>query len=185
VRLRTMSREDFSRDRCVALHLHRGCGMVDPAPASAGLRHRGVDMDSSEQPAKAERFLPDWIVGGVIRASLIPSLWHWGRVNADVWPGVMPDTIAAAAIWNIPLLSAGQSAQIAVWGAQLVAAMLLVGFLTRLVGLVLLLACAVHVFWILPEAWSSAAVFAAASFYLFARGGGALSIDGAIIATLR
>ncbi|BDX00985.1 TQO small subunit DoxD [Maricaulis maris] len=142
-------------------------------------------MDTSETPARAERFLPDWIVGGVIRLSLVPGLWSWGRANADVWPGVMPDTIVAASIWNIPLVSAAHTAQIAVWGAQLVAFLLMVGFLTRLVGFVLLTACAIYGFWVLPEAWTSVVLFAAISFYLFARGGGALSIDGAIVATLR
>ncbi|WP_291845116.1 TQO small subunit DoxD [Maricaulis sp.] len=142
-------------------------------------------MNTSEPSARAERFLPDWIVGGVIRVCLLPGLWNWGRANADVWPGVMPDMITAAAVWNIPLVSAAQTAQIAVWGAHLVAFLLLVGFLTRLVGLVLLAACAVHAFWIMPEAWTSVMVFAASGFYLFARGGGALSIDGAIVATLR
>ena len=142
-------------------------------------------MDTSESSARAERFLPDWIVGGVIRLSLLPGLWNWGRANADVWPGVMPDTIAAVAIWDIPFVSAEHTAQIAVWGAQLIAFLLLVGFLTRLVGLALLSACAVYAGWIMPDAWPSVVVFAAAGFYLFARGGGALSIDGAIVATLR
>ncbi len=159
--------------------------MVRVHPAAPGKSHRGVIMDTSEPSARAERFLPDWIVGGVVRASLIPGLWSWGRANADVWPGVMPDTIAAASVWNIPLISAVQTAQIAVWGAQLIAFLLLVGFLTRLVGLVLLAACAIYAFWIMPEAWTSVVVFAASGFYLFARGGGAVSIDGAIVATLR
>jgi putative oxidoreductase len=142
-------------------------------------------MDTTGQSARAERFLPDWIVGGAIRLALVPGLWAWGRANADIWPAVMPDTIAAAAIWNIPVFSASQTAQIAVWGAQLIAFLLLVGFLTRLVGFSLLIACAIYAFWVMPEAWTSVAVMAAAGFYLFARGGGALSVDGAIVATLR
>ncbi|MDF1767849.1 hypothetical protein [Maricaulis sp.] len=142
-------------------------------------------METSDQPARAERFLPDWIVGGVVRLSIVPGLWAWARANADAWPGVMPDMVAAATVWNIPLISAAQTAQIAVWGAHLIAFMLTIGFLTRLVGLTLLIACAIYAFWVLPEAWTSVAVFAAIGFYLFARGGGGLSIDGAIVATLR
>ncbi|WP_417487191.1 TQO small subunit DoxD [Maricaulis sp.] len=142
-------------------------------------------MDTTGQSARAERFLPDWIVGGAIRLALVPGLWAWGRANAGVWPEVMPDTVAAAAIWDIPVFSASQTAQIAVWGAQLIAFLFLVGFLTRLVGFVLLIACGVYAFWVMPDAWTSVAVLAAAGFYLFARGGGAFSIDGAIVATLK
>mgnify|MGYP001567689878 FL=1 len=86
-----------------------------------------------------DRFMPDWIVGGVIRLSLVPGLWFWGRANAGEWPDVVPEAIQTAARWAIPVISADQIALLAVWGAQLAALLLTIGFLTRLVGLALVL----------------------------------------------
>jgi putative oxidoreductase len=134
---------------------------------------------------RAERFMPDWIVSGVIRISLVPGLWFWGRANADAWPQAAPEFVRAVEVWSLPFLSAHTFAPYLVWGAQLAAVLLAVGFLTRLVGLALLAMCAVFAWWIAPYAWTSVAVLAALALYLFARGGGALSIDGAIAATTR
>lgn len=129
--------------------------------------------------------MPDWIVGGIIRLSLVPGLWLWGRANAGEWPNVVPEAVLAAEIWAVPLIKPGMLAQIAVWGAHLVALLLAVGFLTRIVGLGLLFASAIYAWWVAPQAWPSALVLAAMAFYLFARGGGALSVDGALTATTR
>lgn len=145
----------------------------------------GGEMDSSGGPATAERFMPDWLLGAIARFALAPGLWMWGRAQAADWPDVVPGMVRAAEIWAVPVIAPEHLAQIAVWGAQICAGMLLLGVLTRLAGLVLLLACGVYAVWIAPEAWAAAAVFAALAFYLFARGGGALSIDGAIVATTR
>ena len=142
-------------------------------------------MQETETTARAERFMPDWIVGAALRWSLIPGLWMWGRAYAADWPGVVPSAVSAAQIWAVPLVAPTQLAQIAVWGAHLVAAMLAVGFLTRFVGLTLLLATAVFAWWIAPQAWAGAIVYGALAFYLCVRGGGALSVDGAILSTLR
>ncbi|WP_339745951.1 hypothetical protein [uncultured Maricaulis sp.] len=142
-------------------------------------------MQDIETTARAERFMPDWIVGAALRWSLIPGLWVWGRAYAADWPDVVPSAVSAAQIWAVPFVTPVQLAQIAVWGAHLAAVMLAVGFLTRLVGLVLLLAAAVFAWWIAPQAWTSAAVYGALAFYLAVRGGGSVSIDGAIMATLR
>ena len=134
---------------------------------------------------RVERFMPDWIVSGLIRLSLVPSLWIWARAHAEAWPNVTAEAITAAEIWNVPLIRPEFLTQIAVWGAHLVAALLAVGFLTRFVGLGLLLASAIYAWWVAPQAWPSALMFAAMAFYLFARGGGALSVDGALVATAR
>lgn len=142
-------------------------------------------MQEMETTARAERFMPDWIVGAALRWSLIPGLWAWGRAHAGNWPDVVPSAVSAAEIWAVPLVAPAQLAQIAVWGAHLAAAMLAVGFLTRLVGLALLLATAVFAWWIAPQAWTTAVVYAALAFYLSVRGGGSVSVDGAIVATLK
>ena len=39
-------------------------------------------MGGIKTPAKAERFMPDWIVGGIMRLALVPGLWEWARANA-------------------------------------------------------------------------------------------------------
>jgi putative oxidoreductase len=137
------------------------------------------------QSGNHDRFMPDWIVGGVIRLSLVPGLWYWGRANAGDWPEVVPEAVQAAARWAIPVISAEQIALGAVWGAQLAALLLTIGFLTRFVGLALVMASAVFSWWVAPYAWSSIVVFGALAFYLMVRGGGALSVDGAIAATIR
>ena len=142
-------------------------------------------MDGSDGSARPERFMPDWLVGGVIRLALVPALWMWGRAHAAAWPGVVPDIVHAAELWSVPLFEPARLAQIAVWGTQICAGLLLVGFLTRLVGFVLLLGCGVYGLWVVPEAWAATVIVAASAFYLFARGGGALSVDGAIVATTR
>gem|GEM_PF-1977549 len=142
-------------------------------------------MDGSDGPAKAERFMPDWLVGGIVRLALVPALWMWGRAHAAAWPGVVPDIVHAAELWSVPLVEPARLAQVAVWGTQICAGLLLAGFLTRLVGLALLAACGVYGMWIAPEAWGATVIVAALAFYLFARGGGALSVDGAIVATTR
>lgn len=156
-----------------------GCGKVALGDTPGGL------MDTTGAPVHAERFMPDWLVGGVIRLALVPGLWMWGRTHAGVWPDVVPGIIHAAEIWNVPLVPPARLAQIAVWGTQICAGLLLIGFLTRLAGLVLLAACGVYGLWIAPDAWPATCVVAALAFYLFARGGGALSVDGAIVATTR
>ncbi|WP_417469523.1 DoxX family protein [Maricaulis sp.] len=142
-------------------------------------------MQEIKTTVRAERFMPDWIVGAAIRWSLIPGLWVWGRAHAGDWPDVAPSVVSAAGVWSVPFITPEQLAQIAVWGAHLAAAMLAVGFLTRFVGLALLLATAVFAWWVAPQAWTSAAVYGAVAFYLCVRGGGALSVDGVIVATLR
>ena len=129
--------------------------------------------------------MPDWLVGGVIRLALVPALWMWGRAHAAAWPGVLPDIVHAAELWAVPFIEPARLAQIAVWGTQACAGLLLAGFLTRLVGLALLLACGVYGLWIAPQAWGAVIIVGALAFYLFARGGGALSVDGAIVATTR
>jgi putative oxidoreductase len=142
-------------------------------------------MSDTETMARAERFMPDWIVGAALRLSLIPGLWSWARSQAGDWPAVAPDAIRAAQIWSVPFISAEQLAQTAVWGAHLAVLMLALGFLTRLVGLALLIATAIFAWWVAPEAWTSACVYAALAFYLAVRGGGGLSVDGAIMSTMR
>lgn len=142
-------------------------------------------MDLDARPHRAERFMPDWIVGGLIRLSLAPSLWLWARANAGNWPDVAPGLVGAAEIWDVPLIPPALLAQAAVWGAQLCVLLLVLGVAMRLVGLVLMLASLAYASWVAPEAWSAVLVFSALSFYLFARGGGALSVDGAIAAAAR
>ena len=157
--------------------------------ALGGFRWRlgvsGASMQEIETTARAERFMPDWIVGAALRWSLIPGLWVWGRAYAADWPDVAPSAVSAAQIWAVPLVAPTQLAQIAVWGAHLAAAMLAVGFLTRFIGLALLLATVVFAWWIAPQAWTSAAVYGAMAFYLCVRGGGGLSVDGAIMGAMR
>ncbi|WP_417476406.1 hypothetical protein [Maricaulis sp.] len=144
-----------------------------------------MSMQEITKTARAERFMPDWIVGAALRWSLIPGLWVWGRAYAADWPDVVPAAVSAAQIWAVPLVAPTQLAQIAVWGAHLAVVMLAIGFLTRLVGLALLLAAIVFAWWIAPQAWTSAAVYGALAFYLCVRGGGGLSVDGAVIGALR
>ncbi|SDL62084.1 DoxX family membrane protein [Maricaulis salignorans] len=142
-------------------------------------------MQEITKTERAERFMPDWIVGAALRWSLIPGLWVWGRAYAADWPDVVPSAVSAAQIWAVPLVAPAQLAQIAVWGAHLAVVMLAVGFLTRIVGLALLIAAIVFAWWIAPQAWTSAAVYGALAFYLCVRGGGGLSVDGAVMGALR
>ena len=100
-------------------------------------------------------------------------------------PQVDPGLVAAAEIWGLPMMSAEAVAFIAVWGGQILCGFLVAGFLTRLSGLGLLLGILAYLIWVSPLAWPIAIVHGAAAFYLFARGGGAFSIDGAIVATAR
>lgn len=142
-------------------------------------------MGGIRSQAKAERFMPDWIVGTVLRLALVPGLWEWGRANAAAWPAVMPDVVMAAEVWSVPFISPDRLAQLAVWGAHLAALLLVVGFLTRFVGLALLAVCAVFAWWIAPQAWTSIVIIAGLAFYLTVRGGGALSVDGMLTASIR
>ncbi len=71
-----------------------------------------------------------------------------------------------AQICAVTFVAPTQLAQIPVWSAPLAAAMLAVGYLTRIVGLALLLATAVFAWWVAPHAWTSAAVFGAWAFDL-------------------
>ncbi len=147
-----------------------------------GLRELGLRELGQGKP---DRFMPDWIVGAVLRLSLVPGLWSWARANAREWPMVDPDLVLAAQYWSVPLLPAPLLAQIAVWGGLITAAFLVAGFMTRIVGLVLVFATLAYVSWIAPDAWASALVFGGIAFYLFVRGGGALSLDGSLAATTR
>ena len=151
-----------------------------------GAEMKKVSVVPTQIAAKPERFMPDWVLGLIVRLSIVPGLWSWGRANAgEDWLEVGPGIVSAVSYWNIPVLPDALVAQIAVWGAHLAAVTLLLGFLSRIVGLVLALAGGAYIFWIAPDAWQSAIVFEAVAFYLFARGSGALSIDGALAATAR
>ncbi len=142
-------------------------------------------MTNSNGSNRYDRLMPDWILGAVLRWSLVPGLWGWGRAHAEAWPGVVPEIVIAADYWDVPVLPAPFLAQLAVWGAHFAAALLVAGFITRFVGLVLFAATLAYVSWIGPENWAAALVFGAVAFYLFVRGGGSLSLDGSIAATTR
>lgn len=145
-----------------------------------------LNMNPSEtRPAGPERFMPDWVMGLVVRVCLVPGIWMWAREHAGSWPQVDPGLVAAAEIWGLPMMSAEAVSFIAVWGGQILCGFLVAGFLTRLSGLGLLLGILAYLIWVSPLAWPIAIVHGAAAFYLFARGGGAFSIDGAIVATAR
>ena len=58
----------------------------------------GTSMQEIETTARAERFMPDWIVGAALRWSLIPGLWVWGRAYAADWPDVVPSAVSAAQV---------------------------------------------------------------------------------------
>lgn len=161
------------------------CAGLSPGASTEVEALLGGSMLNAPGSMKHDRFMPDWILGAVMRIALVPGLWSWGRANAQDWPGVDTDLVLAAEYWGVPLLPAPFVAQIAVWGAHIVSGLLVAGFLTRIVGLVLVFATAVYILWISPESWASAAVFGAIAFYLFARGGGALSLDGSLAATTR
>ena len=151
-----------------------------------GVKMNKVSVVKTQISSKPERFMPDWVLGLIVRLSIVPGLWSWGRANAgDDWLDVSPEIISAVGYWQIPLLPDALVAQLAVWGAHLAALTLLLGFLSRIVGFILILAGGVYMLWVAPDAWQSAIVFEAVAFYLFARGSGALSIDGALAATAR
>ena len=151
-----------------------------------GVKMNKVSVVSTQIANKPDRFMPDWVLGLIVRLSIVPGLWSWGRANAgEDWLEVSPGILSAVSYWNIPLLPDAFVAQIAVWGAHLAAITLLLGFLSRVIGFVLVLAGGAYICWIAPDAWQSAIVFEAIAFYLFARGSGALSIDGALAATTR
>jgi putative oxidoreductase len=132
-----------------------------------------------------ERFMPDWVLGLAARLALAPGLWLWGRANSGPWPSADRGAVLIAEDWVPALIPAEFAASVIVWGAQLTALILLAGFMNRLVGLMLLIAAGFYAFALQPDSALTAALFAALSFYLFARGGGALSLDGAIVATAR
>ena len=141
--------------------------------------------ETDDAPRRDDRFMPDWVIGLAARLALAPGLWLWGRAWSGAWPGANEAAVAAAGYWSPPFLSAELVASLIVWGAQLAALLLVIGFMSRVTGFVLLLSAAVYAGYVMPEAWTSAAPVAALAFYLFARGGGAMSLDGAIVASTR
>ncbi|MHA6288044.1 DoxX family protein [Maricaulis sp. CAU 1757] len=130
-------------------------------------------------------WVPDWLLGAAMRLALAPGLWLWGRAHATDWPDAIPEMNGVAAVWDVPFIQPEWLARIVVWGSQIIAAMLVVGLLTRLVGLALLAATLVYMIWIAPHAWTSALMFGGIAGYLAVRGGGAISVDGALVATTR
>lgn len=142
-------------------------------------------IEDDDAPAPPERFMPDWVLGLAARLALVPGLWQWARTHAGSFPGVDRGALVAAERWTPDVLPAEALASTVVWGAHILVILLLTGFLTRIVGLGLVAASLIYMSWIAPEAWTSALPVVVLSFYLFARGGGGASVDGALVASTR
>ncbi|MEO1038966.1 MAG: hypothetical protein AAFX09_05425 [Pseudomonadota bacterium] len=148
----------------------------------------GPGLAHDERRRAGERVgsgLADTIAGALARFALAAEMWTWSRANAapmenwtewGAWIRPEPGLIEAVGAW-IPAVADATMAALMLATMQIGAVMLAVGFLTRIGGaLVVILSC-VFMLQILPEAWTTASVYAALGAYLMLRGPGMVSLD--------
>lgn len=131
----------------------------------------------------------DLVIGLGLRAALAVQFWTWARANADPvadplswrsWLSPSAGLEAAAGVWTLGRVDPTATAFVLLAVATLAALALMIGFMTRIAGLLVMAGALWHAIFVLPEAWPSAAAYGALGLCLALRGAGAVSIDWAL-----
>lgn len=161
---------------------------LDAAVAPPPARIRAIARQAARR-RKDHASFSDALIGLAVRAGLAAILWTWARGNAmpalewtswRAWVQPQEGFILAVSQWIPGMFNPEYSAWLILVVVQLVTVGLVAGFFTRLAGLAVVGLSFGYAVFILPEAWPSAAVYAALGLYLLIRGGGPVSIDHAL-----
>lgn len=153
---------------------------VGPGLAHAERAHAGVRLGSG---------LADTIGGAIARFALAAEMWSWARANAapmenwtiwSSWIRPEPGLVSAAGAWIPAGIGDAAAAALLLAVMQIGALALAMGLLTRIAGALVVALAAGFVMQILPEAWTTAAIYGALGLYLVLRGPGMVSLDWAM-----
>ena len=126
----------------------------------------------------AETLTPDWLPPFIARLGIAAVFFQSGRTKVE---GLLTITPSAYQLfeeeYKLPLLSPHVAAHLATYAEHLFPILLALGLLTRLSAAALLVMTLIIEIFVYPDAWPTHLSWAGLLLPLFARGGGALSID--------
>lgn len=125
--------------------------------------------------------IPEWLIALVCRLGVAGVFFLSARTKVEGLITLKPETFTLFTYeYNVPLLPPDIAAYVATYAEHAFSILLVLGLLTRisaagLIGMTLVIQLFVY-----PDAWPTHLTWAGPLLYLFARGGGALSIDRAL-----
>ncbi|MGO9428322.1 DoxX family protein [Rhodoblastus sp.] len=126
----------------------------------------------------AETLTPDWLPPFIARLGIAAVFFQSGRTKVE---GLLTITPSAYQLfeeeYKLPLLSPHVAAHLATYAEHLFPILLALGLFTRLSAAALLVMTLIIEIFVYPDAWPTHLSWAGLLLPLFARGGGALSID--------
>lgn len=126
----------------------------------------------------AEIATPDWLPPLVARLGIAAIFFQSGRTKVE---GLLTITPGAYQLfeeeYKLPLLSPDVAAHLATYAEHLFPILLALGLFTRLSAAALLVMTLIIGIFVYPDAWATHLSWAGLLLPVFARGGGALSID--------
>jgi putative oxidoreductase len=126
----------------------------------------------------AETLTPDWLPPFIARLGIAAVFFQSGRTKVE---GLLTITPSAYQLfeeeYKLPLLSPHVAAHLATYAEHLFPILLALGLFTRLSAAALLVMTLIIEIFVYPDAWPTHLSWAGLLLPLFARGGGALSVD--------
>lgn len=129
----------------------------------------------------AERLVPDWLLGLVIRFGIAAIFFLSARTKVDGVLHIKDSTyVLFAEEYKLPLIPPVIAAHLSTYGEHLFSILLMLGLFTRFAaGGLLVMTTVIEVF-VYPDAWPTHLSWAGLLLYLIGRGGGAISLDRAL-----
>lgn len=125
-----------------------------------------------------ERVLPQSLLLLVARFGIAGVFFTSGRTKVTGFLTIAPSTYALFEDeYRVPLLPSDVAAHLATYAEHLFPILLVLGLLTRVSAAALLFMTLVIQTFVYPDAWPTHLSWAAILLFLFARGGGAVSLD--------
>jgi putative oxidoreductase len=118
--------------------------------------------------------LPYALLAIPLRFAIATVFWNSGQTKLADWDATLA---LFSDEYQVPLLRPELAAHLALWIELTAPVLLVLGFLTRPVALVLLGMTAVIEIFVYPQAWPTHSQWAAMLLVLLARGAGSLSLD--------
>jgi len=125
--------------------------------------------------------IPEWLIALICRFGIAGVFFLSARTKVEGVITLKPETFTLFTYeYNVPLLPPDIAAYLATYAEHAFSILLAFGLLTRisaagLIGMTLVIQLFVY-----PDAWPTHLVWAGPLLYLFARGGGSLSVDRAL-----
>lgn len=125
-----------------------------------------------------DRAVPEWLIALITRFAVAAIFLLSGRTKVDGFLHITDSTYALfESEYRLPLVAPHLAAHLATYSEHLFSVLLILGLFTRLSAAALLGMTLVIEIFVYPDAWPTHLTWAALLLYLFARGGGRVSLD--------